>query len=146
VTWLRNVVCSFVCSSLSDALHVELCCVAFWHCDSYEVLLSLQKTRTLFHNIESFSASQRGVYPEYSILCLSIVTNLNVIYFSVSALISNKQTRTEVRYISCEQQSHVLYILLLNVKLSALGFCCKFPSFSLTHRFISLNSSENIQF
>ena len=69
-----------------------------------------RQEQTFFQNIENFSSCQRGVCPEYSILCLSIVTNLNVIYFSVSTPISNKQTRTEVRYISCEQQSHVLYI------------------------------------
>lgn len=115
VTWQRNVVCSFVRSSMSNALRVELCYVAFCHCDRCAVLLSFQKTRTNIlseYLVENFSACQRGVCPEYTILYLSIVTNLNAIYFSVSTLISNKQTGTEVRYISCKQQLHVPCIVI----------------------------------
>jgi hypothetical protein len=67
-----------------------------------------REEQTFFQNIENFSACQRGVCPEYSVQCFSIVTNLNVIYLSVSTPISNKQTRTEVRYISHEQQTHVI--------------------------------------
>ena len=103
----------FICSSLSVALRVELCYVAFSHCNSYEACSPFRRQEcTVFQNIENFSACQRGVCPEYSILCLSIVINLNVICSSVSTPISNKQTRTEVGYISCEQQSHVLYIVI----------------------------------
>jgi hypothetical protein len=61
VTWLRNVVCSFVYNSLSDALRVKLCYVAFSHCGSYEVLLSFQMTRTntLSEYRKLFSLSER---------------------------------------------------------------------------------------
>jgi len=71
-----------------------------------------RQEQTFFQNIENFSSCQIGVCPEYSSLCLSIVTNLNAIYFSVSTPISNKQIRTAVWYISCEQQSRVLYIVI----------------------------------
>jgi len=67
-----------------------------------------REEQTFFQNIENFSACQRGVCPEYSAQCLSIVTNLNVIYLSVSTPISNKQTKTEVRDIFREQQTQVI--------------------------------------
>jgi hypothetical protein len=79
-----------------------------------------REEQTFFRNIKNFSACQRGVCPEYSVRCLSIGTDLNVIYFSVSTPISNKQTRTEVMF--PVNSRHMLF----NVKLSALGFCCKF--------------------
>jgi hypothetical protein len=53
--------------------------------------------QTFLQNIENLLVCQRVVCPKYSILCLSIVTNFNIICFSVSTPTSNRQERTEVK-------------------------------------------------